>query len=95
MAALALVGAFFGWQTWQRQHTITDVEAIVAKYAPVGSAEAATPGAKESLTEAITAIAEGKATDQRYAKALELLKAGKPIEAEPLLREVAEEGGAH
>src|SRR5262249_25453272 len=49
------------------------------------------PDVKESLTRAITAIAEGAAGDARYAKALELLKAGKPAEAEPLLKAVAEE----
>lgn len=94
IAALFVGGGFFAWEARERQRTLTEVEAIVAKYAPIGSAEAATPGAKESLTEAITAIAEGKATDQRYAKALELLKVGKPAEAEPLLQAVAEEKSA-
>jgi tetratricopeptide (TPR) repeat protein len=94
LAGLTVLGGFFFWQSQQRQQTLTEVQALVAKLAPVGSAEAAVPGAKESLTEAITAIAEGKAADRRYAQALELLKAGKPAEAEPLLREVAEEKAA-
>ena len=46
---------------------------------------------RESLTASITAIAEGAATDPRYAQALELLKQGKPAEAEPLLEAVRQD----
>ena len=88
---LMAAGGFLAWQSHQRQQIITEVEAIVAKYSIVSPAEAAVPDTKESLTKAITAIAEGAAGDARYAKALELLKAGKPAEAEPLLLAVAEE----
>ena len=89
-------GGFFAWQSHQtqltladRQSTLDEIQALVARYSPVGSAQAATPGA--GLTAAITAIANGAATDARYAKALELLKAGRPAEAEPLLKAVADE----
>jgi TIR domain len=91
IAGLMAVGGFLAWQSHQRQQTIAEVEAIVAKYSVAGPAEAAVPDTKEGLTKAITAIAEGAAGDPRYAKALELLKAGKPVEAEPLLKAVAEE----
>src|SRR5262249_24499272 len=64
---------------------------LVDKCSAVTPAEAAVPGAKQSLTAALTAIAEGAATDPRYAQALALLKAGKPAEAEPLLKAVAED----
>ena len=47
--------------------------------------------AKQTPTQAITAIAQGAAADPRYARALALLKAGKPDEAEPLLKAVAED----
>jgi len=90
-AGLAVLGAFFFWQSHQQQQTLAEVAALVERYNLANPAQAATPGAKESLTQAITAIAEGAATDPRYAKALELLKEGKPAEAEPLLKAVAED----
>jgi tetratricopeptide (TPR) repeat protein len=91
IAVLAIVGGGFFWQSHQQKQTLDDIAALVDKYSLVTPAEAAVPGAKRSLTEAITAIAEGAATDPRYAQALALLKAGKPDEAEPLLKAVAEE----
>ena len=51
----------------------------------------APPGADQELKKAVVAINEGAKVDLRYAQALELLKAGKPSEAEPLLKAVAEE----
>jgi tetratricopeptide (TPR) repeat protein len=51
----------------------------------------APPGADQELKKAVVAIDEGAKMDSRYAQALELLKAGKPSEAEPLLKAVAEE----
>jgi tetratricopeptide (TPR) repeat protein len=51
----------------------------------------ALPGADQQLKKAIVAIDEGAKVDSRYAEALELLKAGKPSEAEPLLKAVAED----
>ena len=91
IAALILVGAVFGWQAQQSQQRLSEIEAVVAQYSFVGTAEAAVPGAKQSLTDAITSIAQGAARDPRYAEALDLLKAGKPEEAEPLLAAVAED----
>ena len=91
IAVLAIVGGGLFWLSHQQKQTLDEVTALVDKYSLVTPAEAAVPGAKRSLTEAITAIAEGAATDPRYAQALALLKAGKPDEAEPLLKAVAEE----
>jgi tetratricopeptide (TPR) repeat protein len=51
----------------------------------------APPGANQELKKAVVAIDEGAKVDSRYAQALELLKAGKPSEAEPLLKAVAED----
>ena len=79
------------WQSTQQKQTLNEISALVDKYSIVTPAQAAIPGAKQSLTEAITAIAQGAATDPRYAQALALLKAGKPNEAEPLLKAVAED----
>jgi tetratricopeptide (TPR) repeat protein len=89
--AVTLAGGFFYWQSYQQQATLAEVAALVDKYSAVTPARAAAPGAREGLIQAITAIAEGSATDPRYARALDLLKAGNPAEAEPLLRAVAEE----
>jgi hypothetical protein len=95
--SFAAAGIFLGWQ---QQRTIADVRAIVAKYdihgPNAGSANASHTLVSmdfydAGLSEAVTAIAEGAASDGRYAKALELLEAGKPAEAEPLLKAVAEE----
>jgi tetratricopeptide (TPR) repeat protein len=96
--AVTLAGGLFYWQSYERQRTVeqqqatlAEVAALVDKYSMVTPAHAAAPGVREGLTQAITAIAEGSAIDPRYARALDLLKAGKPSEAEPLLRAVAEE----
>ena len=51
----------------------------------------APPGADQELKKAVVAIDEGAKVDSRYAQALDLLKAGKPAEAEPLLKAVAED----
>jgi len=91
IAVLAIVGGGLFWQSHQQKQTLNEIATLVDKYSLVTSAQAAVPGAKQSLTDAITAIAEGAATDPRYAQALALLKAGKPGEAEPLLKAVAED----
>ena len=91
IVALALVGGGFYWQSYQQKQQLAEISALVDKYSLASPAQAATPGAKESLTQAITNIAEGAATDPRYAKALELLKADKAAAAEPLLKAVAED----
>ena len=71
-AALALVlvagGSFFAWQNWQRQQTLAEIEALVARYSTVGTAEAAAPGARQGLKEAITAIAQGREAIRATAK---------------------------
>ena len=51
----------------------------------------APPGSDQELKKVVVAIDEGAKVDPRYAQALELLKAGKPSEAEPLLKAVAED----
>jgi hypothetical protein len=91
IAVLVIAGGALFWQSYQQKQTLTEISALVDKYSLATPAEAAAPGAKQSLTQAITAIAQGAATDPRYARALALLKAGKPNEAEPLLKAVAED----
>ena len=91
IVALAIVGGGLYWQSHQQKQTLAEISALVDKYSLATPAQAAVPGAKQSLTQAITAIAEGAASDPRYAQALALLKAGKPNEAEPLLKAVAED----
>ena len=91
IAVLAVVGGGFYWQSHKEKQTLNEIAALVDKYSMVTHAQGAVPGAKQSLTEALTAIAEGAATDPRYAQALALLKAGKPAEAQPLLKAVAED----
>jgi tetratricopeptide (TPR) repeat protein len=91
IVALAIGGSGFFWQSHQQKQTLADISALVDKYSLVSPALAAVPDARVSLTQAITAIAEGAAADPRYAQALALLQAGKPNDAEPLLQAVAEE----
>jgi tetratricopeptide (TPR) repeat protein len=91
IAVLAVGGGGLFWQSQQQKQTLNEIAALVDKYSLVTPAQAAVPGARQSLTQAITAIAEGAATDPRYAQALALLKAGKPDKAEPLLKAVAED----
>jgi tetratricopeptide (TPR) repeat protein len=92
--ALLAAGGFFYWQSYERQQTISEVQALVNKYSFVGSAQASDSVAKENLAAAIQAIADGAATDPRYAKALAFLKAGQPGEAASLLQMVAEDEAA-
>jgi tetratricopeptide (TPR) repeat protein len=89
MLAIA-AGAFF-WQAQQQKAARAEVSALVHKYDRLGPTQAADPGARESLTQAITAIADGAVTDKRYASALALLKVGRFAEAEPLLQAVAQD----
>jgi tetratricopeptide (TPR) repeat protein len=93
-AAVLLIlvfGGVFAWQNHQKQQTLAEIKALVAQYTPVSEAGDPAPGAQQSLTEAITSIAQGAASDPRYRQALDLLKAGRPAEAEPLLKAVAED----
>jgi tetratricopeptide (TPR) repeat protein len=89
--ALALAGGLSFRETRQQGATLAEINALVERYSAVPSAQGEPAGGREALKRAITAIAEGAATDPRYAKALELLKAGKPADAEPLLKAVAED----
>jgi tetratricopeptide (TPR) repeat protein len=89
--ALAVAGGSAYWQSREQKQTLDEIAALVNRYRLVTPAEAAVPGARAGLTQAITAIAEGSAADARYAKALALLKAGSPAEAEPLLKAVADD----
>jgi tetratricopeptide (TPR) repeat protein len=91
MVLIALAGGVFAWENYQKQQTLAEVETLVARYLPAEEADAPGPGARRSLKEAITSIAQGAATDPRRRKALDLLKAGRPAEAEPLLKAVAED----
>jgi len=89
IVALTIVGGGFFWQSRQRGATLAEATALTDLL--LTPAQAAVPGERRSLIQAISAIAEGAATDPRYAEALALLKAGKPDEAEPLLKAVAED----
>ncbi len=91
VAGLAIGGGLFFLQSRQQQQTLSEVNALVEKYSVPNGAQAAVPGHKASLAEALTAIAEGAATDPRYAQVLELLKVGKAADAEPLLKAVADD----
>jgi tetratricopeptide (TPR) repeat protein len=91
IALLVIVGGGLFWQSQQQKQSLNEIAALVDKYNVVTPAQAAIPAVKRNLTESITAIAEGAATDPRYAQALALLKAGKPDEAEPLLKAMAED----
>jgi tetratricopeptide (TPR) repeat protein len=93
-AATALLGTASGvcfWQSHQRNVAWREVAALIDSYELASPTQAAAPGAKESLTRAITAIAERAAMDWRYAEALEFLKAGNLTEAEQPLIAVAED----
>jgi tetratricopeptide (TPR) repeat protein len=89
---LSLGGAGYWWDvSHEQQKTIDEVEVLLDKYAPIGSAQAETPGGRENLRLRLTWIAEHAQTDKRYAEAFQKLKEGKPAEAEPMLRSAAEE----
>jgi tetratricopeptide (TPR) repeat protein len=89
--ALAGAGGYFSWQAYRQQAELVDIQKLVDQYAPIGSAEARQPGARERLAATFASIAKGTAADPRYRQALDLLKAGKPQDAEPLLKQSAEE----
>jgi tetratricopeptide (TPR) repeat protein len=92
-AAVALLATASGvfWQSHQRKVAWAEAAALVERYELRSPTQAANPGARESLTQAITAIAERAAMDRRYSEALELLKAGRFTEAEAPLKAVAED----
>jgi tetratricopeptide (TPR) repeat protein len=91
MAVLATASGVLFWQWDQRKVAWAKAAALIDRYELASPTQAADPGAKESLIQAITAIGERAATDLRYAEALELLRAGKLAEAESRLNAVAED----
>jgi tetratricopeptide (TPR) repeat protein len=101
MAVPALGGGIAAWHAMrsdrslaQANKEITDAKSLAAQLLGINPARAATPGALENLTKAITAISQNSATDARYAKALDLLKAGNTNEAAAELEIVAREAKA-
>lgn len=98
IAALCVVGGFLFWQSQERGATIARQEqeksealAIAQQLLGTSPAAAAVPGQEQSLIGALTAIQESAAKgDADYAKAFELLKAGRGAEAVPLLLAAAE-----
>ena len=91
VAVLATASGVLTWQSHRNRLAVAEFAALAERYKLASPTQAAAPGAKESIAEAITIIAEGAATDPRYAEALEFLKAGKVAEAEPPLQAAAED----
>jgi tetratricopeptide (TPR) repeat protein len=90
-AVLIAVGGIASWQSYQHRLMRAEIAGLVSRYRLVSPSYAAVPGGKESLTQAITAIGEGAATEPRYGKVLELLKTGHITEATPALLAVAQD----
>jgi tetratricopeptide (TPR) repeat protein len=75
----------------ERDKQLAEMHSLVQNLLGISVAQAA-PGAAKALSDAVTDAQEGAAQgDERLQKALGLLKAGKPQDAEPLFRAVAEE----
>jgi hypothetical protein len=91
MAVAATTGGVLLWQSHHSKLAVAEFVALVERYDLASPTQAAAPGAKESFAEAITAIVEGAVSDERYADALGLLKAGKVVEAERPLKAAAED----
>ena len=91
MAVAATAGGVFLWQSHHSKLAMAEFVALVERYSLASPTQAAAPGAKESFAEAITAIVEGAVTDERYADALGLLKAGKVAEVERPLKAAEED----
>ena len=78
----------------ERDKQLAEMHGLVQNLLGISVAQAA-PGAAKALGDAVTDAQEGAAQgDERHQKALDLLKAGKPQDAEPLFRAVAEERAA-
>ena len=90
LALIALASALTYFD-YQKRQILAGMEALVAKYGAIDSAGASAPEAGQSVTEAISSIAQGATRDSRYATALELLKVGKYGEAESLVEAIAKE----
>ncbi len=95
---LAAGGGYFLWQSQQRGAVIVQQQQIEAQALAIATqmlganpAAAATPGTKDNLVAALTAVQQQVAAgDTDYTKASELLKQGKAAEALPLLIAAAE-----
>jgi tetratricopeptide (TPR) repeat protein len=96
---LAVAGGYAFWDAARKGETIvqherekTEALAIASKLLGANPAAAAVPGQEQSLVAALSAIQESAAQgDTGYAKALDLLKQGKGVEAVPMLLAAAEE----
>jgi tetratricopeptide (TPR) repeat protein len=90
MCVLFIGGSVVSLLYIRNQQALAEVQKLVDQLSPISEAAAADTTTKKSLTEAITEISKGAASDSRYRQALDLLKAGKREEAEPLLVAAAE-----
>ncbi|MGE0023204.1 MAG: tetratricopeptide repeat protein [Hyphomicrobium sp.] len=98
IVVLSLAGGIAFWDAQRKGETIAVQEqersealAIARQLLGANPAAAATPGQEQNLVSALTAIQESAAAgDSDYAKALELLRAGKGADAVPLLLAAAE-----
>ena len=96
--AVAAIGGYFSWDSQQKGTVLVQnaaelsaIRAIADKMLAANPAAAATPGAADNLVATLTSIQQQVAAgDGDYAKANELLKAGKGAEAVPLLIAAAE-----
>ena len=91
LAALAVAGSAFFWQSSRQKAMLADATALADRYSAASPAEAAAPGVREGLTEAIFAIETGAPTEPRYAEALVMLRASQVKDAEQLLKALAED----
>jgi tetratricopeptide (TPR) repeat protein len=95
LAVLMVVASLVYWQLRPQSNTLSELLASAEIYVAATPALAVVPAASVSLIQAFASIAEGATTDPRNAKALVLLKGGKPADAEPLLKAVAEDKATH
>ena len=98
IVVLTLGAGGAAWMFWRAEtgrvvveKELTDAKALAIQLLAANPAHAAAPGEAESLTKAITAIAASAGTDERYARALALIKDGKTTEATALLEAVAKD----
>ena len=93
VAVLALIALTSVWVyfDYQRRQQLAAIDALIAKYGAINSAGTSAPEGGPTVTEAISSIINGVTLEPRYAKAQELIKAGKYQDAEPLLQAVAED----
>jgi tetratricopeptide (TPR) repeat protein len=93
VAVLALIVFTSVWVyfDYQRRQQLAAIDALIANYGAIDGTGTQGPEGGPSVAEAISSIGEGATSEPRYARALELLKAGKYQEAEPLLEAVAED----